>query len=80
MPRDPDAAGASSAFSFTTFIVPANRAAVSATTGATIRHGPHQGAQTSTSTGSFESSTLRKESSVASTIHGSAAWQEAQAG
>ena len=36
---------------------PAFSAAISSTTGATIRHGPHQGAQKSTSTGTSDSST-----------------------
>ena len=38
-------------FSLTTFSSPSRSLAISSTTGATIRHGPHHGAQKSTSTG-----------------------------
>src|ERR1700739_1017388 len=43
--------------SLTTFSSPARSLAISSTTGATIRHGPHHGAQKSTSTGFSDSST-----------------------
>src|SRR5262249_46362519 len=65
-------AGFSSTLSFVTRTRPAISAASSAITGAIIRHGPHHGAQASTSTGSGERST--SEAKVASlTVSGSAA-------
>src|SRR6476661_6580412 len=47
----------SSMFSLTTFSWSARSFAISSTTGATIRHGPHHGAQKSTSTGVSDSMT-----------------------
>src|SRR6201986_2058370 len=44
-------------FSFTTFSSSARSYAISSTTGATTRHGPHQAAQKSTSTGLSDSRT-----------------------
>lgn len=52
--------GFSSTFSFATRTRPAISAATSSMTGATIRHGPHQGAHKSSSTGSGERSTSAK--------------------
>jgi hypothetical protein len=39
-----------------------------------MRHGPHQGAQKSTSTGTDEVISTSKDACVASTIHGSSVW------
>ena len=47
----------SSMLSLTTFSSSARSCAISSTTGATIRHGPHHGAQKSTSTGTSDSMT-----------------------
>src|ERR1700685_793631 len=47
----------SSMLSFTTFRASPRSFAISSTTGATIRHGPHHGAQKSTSTGTSDSRT-----------------------
>src|SRR5271165_3237409 len=45
-----------------------------------MRHGPHQGAQKSTSTGSEEEISCSKVSGLASTIQGSSVWQTLQRG
>src|SRR3984957_7276603 len=45
-----------------------------------MRHGPHQGAQKSTKTGSDDVISGSKLSAVASTIHGRLAWQAAHRG
>ena len=47
----PATLGFSSVFSLTNFALPACAAATFPTTGPSMRHGPHQGAQKSTSTG-----------------------------
>ena len=47
----------SSVLSFTTFSVSERSPAISSTIGATMRHGPHHGAQKSTSTGRSDSMT-----------------------
>src|SRR5436305_6501301 len=47
----------SSVFILTTFSSPSRSLAISSTTGATIRHGPHHGAQKSTRTGTSDSMT-----------------------
>src|ERR1700761_674995 len=47
----------SSVFSWTTLSWLARSLAISSTTGATMRHGPHHGAQKSTSTGTSDSRT-----------------------
>jgi hypothetical protein len=39
-----------------------------------MRHGPHHGAQKSTSTGADEVISSSKDACVASTIHGSSVW------
>src|SRR6185436_11266690 len=54
MPSRSPTAATSSVFSFTTRSRPAVRAATFSTSGATIRHGPHHGAQKSTTTGIAE--------------------------
>ena len=55
----------------TSFIRPRSRAATSSSAGEIIRHGPHHGAQRSTTTGSDASSTtVEKSSSLASAIQG----------
>jgi hypothetical protein len=57
-------------------IFPTSSAASCASAGLTIRHGPHQGAHKSTSTGTDAfSASSAKLSSPASTIHGSGLWQ-----
>src|SRR5690349_3415850 len=62
-------------------IVPARSPATRSSAGLTMRHGPHQGAQKSTSTGVGDrSTTCVKLSSPASTIHGNGRWHAAQAG
>ncbi len=45
-----------------------------------MRHGPHQGAQKSTSTGTEEVISWSKDAAVASTIHGSSVWHTLQRG
>jgi hypothetical protein len=45
-----------------------------------MRHGPHQGAQKSTRTGTEESSSSSNVAGPASTIHGSRVWQTLQRG
>src|SRR5580704_2235124 len=73
--------GDSSTLTFTSFIRPAKSAASSASTGLTMRHGPHQGAHRSTTTGTDACSAISaKVSSPASTIHGSGRWQLPQCG
>src|SRR5215469_145255 len=49
--------GLSSVFNFTNFALPACEEATFSTTGPSILHGPHHGAQKSTSTGWLEPST-----------------------
>ncbi len=71
---------ASSTLSLTTFSAPAFSRPVFSTTGETTRHGPHQGAQKSTKTGSDDVISRSKLSAVASTIHGRSAWQAAHRG
>jgi hypothetical protein len=66
--------------SFTTFSVPARSRPAASTSGDTIRHGPHQGAQKSTSTGTDAVISAPKRSALASTIQGSLAWQTLQLG
>ena len=57
--------GFSSVLSLNTLILPSNSLAISSTIGATMRQGPHQGAQKSTSTGtSLLSTSCSKEASV----------------
>ena len=57
--------GFSSVLSLNTLIFPSNSLAISSTIGATMRQGPHQGAQKSTSTGtSLLSTSCSKEASV----------------
>src|SRR5215469_11221095 len=59
-------AGFSSVFSFTTSTVPAYSSAIASSTGPTMRHGPHHGAQNSTITGTgLASTSAAKLSSVA---------------
>src|SRR5437588_700120 len=50
-------AGWSSTLTLPTFSLPAYCVAISSTAGATIRHGPHQGAQKSISTGVVDCNT-----------------------
>src|ERR1700674_1446227 len=60
MPRIPnrlDRFGALSLLTLTSFSLPGRSVAILSTTGDTIRHGPHHGAQKSTSTGSVLCST-----------------------
>src|ERR1043165_7601563 len=57
MPKRLESAGASSTLTFTTFTLLLNSLASSSTIGLTWRHGPHHGAQKSTSTTPFERST-----------------------
>src|SRR5512139_2948156 len=60
--------GLSSVFTLTTLTRPLNSAAISSRTGLRTLHGPHQGAQKSTSVGSLESTTsLLNVASVAAT-------------
>jgi hypothetical protein len=60
--------GDSSALTLTSFIRPANSPASCSSAGLTIRHGPHHGAQMSTSTGMVAASTTDgKSASVAFT-------------
>ena len=67
-----DSFGVSSTFTLTSLTRPAYSRAICSSAGLTIRHGPHQGAHRSTSTGILEpSTTSAKSSSPASAIHGS---------
>src|SRR5882672_1538836 len=64
--------GCSSVLIFTTFTLPARSLATFSTAGATIRHGPHQGAQNSASTGRGLGSPLAwKSALVSAASHGS---------
>ena len=72
--------GESSTLTFTSLRRPAMSVATCASAGLTIRHGPHQGAHRSTTTGTdARSATSAKVSSPASTIQGSGLWQLAAA-
>src|SRR3954468_245927 len=74
-------AGALSTSIFTSLSWPARSVASFSRAGLTIRHGPHHGAQMSTSTGTVAcSATAPNESSPASTIQGSGAEQLPQRG
>src|SRR3954447_23751545 len=66
--------------SLTTFMRPASAAAKRSTTGETIRHGPHHGAQKSIRTGTEAVISASKLSLSASTIQGSSVPQTAQRG
>jgi hypothetical protein len=55
----------------TTFNCPARSRACASTAGETIRQGPHQGAQKSTSTGTEASIAPSNSLEAASTTHGS---------
>src|SRR5688500_10543023 len=66
--------------SLTTFMRPALSRPSFSTTGLTIRHGPHHGAQKSTSTGTDARISSSKEPLSASTIHGRSVWQTAHRG
>ncbi len=73
--------GESSTLTFTSFRRPAMSVATCASAGLTIRHGPHQGAHRSTTTGTdVRSATSAKVSSPASTIQGRGLWQLPQRG
>src|SRR5271170_6255985 len=73
--------GESSTLTFTSFRRPARSVATCASAGLTIRHGPHQGAHRSTTTGTdARSATSAKVFSPASTTQGSALWQLPQLG
>ena len=73
--------GESSTLTFTSFRRPAMSVATCASAGLTMRHGPHQGAHRSTTTGTdARSATSAKVSSPASTIQGSGLWQWPQCG
>src|SRR5688500_6819919 len=77
----PLTAGDSSAFTFTSFNCPASSPASCSSAGLTIRHGTHQGAHTSTSTGMVAASaTEAKSVSVAFTTQGSGVWHFPQRG
>src|SRR5262245_34545086 len=76
-----DSFGASSTLTLTSLTSPARSVATCSSAGLTIRHGPHQGAHRSTSTGTAAcSATSAKVSSPASAIHGSGLWQMPQRG
>src|SRR5205807_9565925 len=71
----------SSVLTLTTLSRPRRSRPICSTAGETIRHGPHQGAQKSTSTGSGESSTTPlKSASPASVSQGSASLHLPQTG
>src|SRR3954447_15794964 len=72
--------GASSVLSFTTFRRPGMLRATRSTTGETIRHGPHHGAQKSTRTGMVAWIAESNVCASASAIHGSGWWQLPQRG
>ena len=72
--------GASSTLSLTTFRRPACSRPTLSTAGETMRHGPHQGAQKSTRTGTDAVISSSKSAAEASTIHGSRVWQTLQRG
>src|SRR5580700_6138852 len=73
--------GESSTLTFTSLRRPAMSVATCASAGLTMRHGPHQGAHRSTTTGTdARSATSAKVSSPASTIQGSGLWQLPQRG
>ena len=72
--------GLSSTLTLTTLTLPAYLSARRSSTGATMRHGPHQGAQRSTSTNSLVVVTCAKSASVASAIQGRSRLQDAQRG
>ena len=68
--------GALSTLTLTSLSLPGASAASCSSAGLTVRHGPHHGAQKSTSTGTDAPCTRSaKFASPASTTHGSAAWQ-----
>src|SRR6185437_1121012 len=71
-------AGFSSTLTLTTFRAPARSAASCASTGSTILHGPHQGAQKSTRTGTLALVSASKLDSSAATTQGSGDLQLAQ--
>ena len=73
-------AGASSTLSLTTFSRPACSRPARSTSGETMRHGPHHGAQKSTSTGTDALISSSKLSGAASTIQGRSVWQTLQRG
>jgi hypothetical protein len=73
--------GELSTLTLTSLILPASSVASCSSAGLTMRHGPHQGAHRSTSTGTDGASAIAaKVSSPASTIHGSGLWQLPQCG
>src|ERR1700736_4376407 len=57
MPKRRERLGALSLLTLTSFSLPGRSVAILSTTGDTIRHGPHHGAEKSTSTGSVLCST-----------------------
>ncbi len=68
--------GESSTLTFTSLIRPASSVATCSSAGLTIRHGPHQGAHMSTTTGIDAPSAISaKVPSSASAIQGSGWWQ-----
>src|SRR5687768_12378111 len=72
--------GASSTFTLITLSRPARPLAACSTPGAISRHGPHHGAQRSSSTGRRVSTTSSKSSWPAATSQGRSVWHEAQRG
>src|ERR1700736_441035 len=66
--------------SLTTFKWPACSRPTRSTSGDTMRHGPHHGAQKSTSTGTEAFSSSSNVSRLASTIQGRRVWQTPQRG
>ena len=76
-----DIAGALSTSTLTSLSCPARSVASCSSAGLTIRHGPHQVAHRSTSTGTDDfSTTSSKSASPACVIHGSHWWQLAHRG
>src|SRR3981081_2522692 len=84
MPRVPkrcERFGALSVLTLTSLTLPGMSLAICSTTGETTRHGPHQGAQKSTSTGSVLCcTTVENAASPLSVSHGNVAPHEPQCG
>src|SRR4029077_8668960 len=76
MPNRRDRFGALSLLTLTSFSLPGRSVAIFSTVGDTIRQGPHQGAQKSTSTGSALCSTTAEYSASPLSVSQGSVWPQ----